>query len=248
MSVSTRQKLRQFTWLAQAGCVLVAGAAVLLIASESTIAPSTSHKATPNADPAQSPGQNLAGTAQGDVVKRVVLDDISFNLTRFFPESEGIGADNGNADGTGQIPETTEVNIGPWEYLGMLKIGSSKAALVKIDSQQRIVKQGTERDGIELVSVENDSIVIRGSEIGQRRIVKSKKTGPRITFSKDSKGTTPQVAGRAFNTNETPAARRAREKLQRDRANREEVLNKMEERRILERQRRLQQDMDGARP
>lgn len=70
------------------------------------------------------------------------------------------------ANGTRPIPAATTAN---WVYLGSAVTPRASRALVRIDQTQKFIRQGSELDGVKLLEVYDDHIVIEENSL-QRRI------------------------------------------------------------------------------
>lgn len=93
------------------------------------------------------------------------------------------------AQDTPDDPEQEEEKIGDnadqprWRYLGAIIEPTRRVALVSIEGRQRILAVGREIDGVQLLSVEPDSIVV--SENGeQARLTRDERTGPSVAWVK----------------------------------------------------------------
>ncbi len=187
-----RSSLKARTRLAQGGTIAGMGCAVAVAVLG---VPSLGGDAQPM-EPVGAPAVQTPEPGEGVIVLPAAdIEGIVFRLS-MLPEAprvpepveidEPIVANNTSEDQPAQTPATKR----EIRYLGSMIGSSRRVAVMSIDGEQRLVAEGGERDGVEIVEVTRELVKLKVDGVPME-LERAPKTGSRITRVGDAPGGLP---------------------------------------------------------
>lgn len=82
---------------------------------------------------------------------------------------------------TGEPAPAPPGSLAGWRYLGSIITGARRSAILSVDGKQVVLAQGAVRNGVRLVEVKADAIVVDDGT-GLRELRKEQKTGPAVAW------------------------------------------------------------------
>lgn len=173
----TSARARRLIWVWRGAAAALAVTAGALWAVETRVVSPNVTLPKPEAPGTPSGPDNPVRSAAIDPPDAEALSDAAYRLEWAANRPKKVEPAPGPLEPTPAAPGS----LAGWRYLGSIITGARRSAILNVDGKQVVLAQGAERNGIRLVEVKADAIVVNDGA-GLRELRKEQKTGPAVAW------------------------------------------------------------------